>query len=104
MKRLVASLVAAVALAASVPAQAMETDRAVSCLDPGQLKAYLDSAFREAPIATGRLENGNRVEFYASRQGTWTMVEMTGDGYGCVASHGQGLQVQKTRSALRPAS
>lgn len=104
MKRLVASLIAAVALAALVPAQAMEADRAVSCLDPGQLKVYLDHAFREAPIASGRLENGNRVEFYASRQGTWTMVELTGDGYGCVASHGQGLQVEKTQAKPRPAS
>jgi len=46
----------------------------------------------------------NRVEFYASRQGTWTMLEMTADGFGCVASHGNGLQVQKTNRGPRPAS
>lgn len=77
------------------PSWAMGIDYSVSCLKQTELKSYLSRAFNETPIAVGALENGNRIEIYAARSGSWTMVELPGNGYGCIHSYGHGLRVER---------
>lgn len=103
------SLLAGAALAMSLvvlttPSQAMEIDYGVSCLQQDELRSYLGRAFGEGRIAQGALENGNRVELFAAGDGSWTMVELPGDGYGCIHSYGRGLQVEHSKKLRRPAS
>lgn len=85
-------------------AAATDVDYATSCLKADALNQYLDRAFAEARIAHGELENGNRVELFAARSGTWTMVESMPDGYGCIHSYGRGLKVDGDNRQLRPHS
>lgn len=86
------------------PSAATQFDYGVSCLKREAIGNYLGRAFNEARVATGELENGNPIEIFASRNGSWTMVELTADGYGCVRSYGHGLQVQGNNQSKRPAS
>ena len=102
MMRILGVLGMAGALSLAAPAQAMEIDRDVSCLEPAALAAYLDRAFQEAPVASARLDNGNRVEIFASRRGTWNMVELTADGFACIAGHGEGLRLTVEPKATGP--
>jgi len=88
----------------SAPTWAMELDYGVSCLKQDELRLYLNRAFQEARIAEGALENGHRIEFFAARDGSWTMVELTSDGYGCIHSYGHGLRVERGNESKRPAS
>lgn len=100
---LVAAALASSALALSSPSPAMELDYEVSCLKQDELRRYLGRAFSEARIAEGALENGHRMEIFAAPDGSWTMVELPGDGYACIHSYGRGLQVKGSNGG-RPAS
>jgi|TARA_B100001971_G_scaffold173451_1_gene166354 hypothetical protein len=96
---LTAALALPFAFATISPAPAMAMTmikpdfRAVSCLARGTLRDYLDRAYGEGRIAQGELENGNQVELFVSRQGTWTLVEMTPDGQGCVHAYGKRMKL-----------
>ena len=55
--------------------------QAADCgLDYGMLVTYLDRAFSEQPVSAGELDNGNQVELFTSRWGSWTLVERLPDG------------------------
>ena len=43
--------------------------------DYDRLATYLDRAFAEQPVSAGELDNGNEVELFTSRWGSWTLVE-----------------------------
>ncbi len=64
-----------------------------SCLAQDRLSNYLDRAYGEGRIARAELDNGHQVELFASRRGTWTLVELTPDGQGCVHAYGQRMKV-----------
>lgn len=66
----------------------------VSCLARDVLSDYLDRAYGEGRLARAELDNGNQVELFVSRKGTWTLVEMTPDGQGCVHAYGQRMKVE----------
>lgn len=107
MKRVWKGLaLAALALVLTAPAQAqaMGFDYGVSCLKQAELRSYLGRAFNEARVAEGVLENGNRVELFASRTGSWTMVELPGEELACIHSYGHGLKVERLNQLKRPAS
>jgi hypothetical protein len=75
-------------------AMAMPDIMDVSCLAQDTLSRYLDRAYGEGRIAQAQLDNGNQVELFASRQGTWTLVELMPDGQGCVHAYGKRLKVE----------
>ena len=85
-------------------AQSVESDIDQKCLGHSELVIYLDRAFKETRVAVAELENGNRMELFASRRGTWTLVELMPDGKGCVNAHGKRMQVEKLNLDKRPAS
>ncbi len=65
----------------------------VSCLARDTLRNYLDRAYGEGRMAQAELDNGNQVELFVSRRGTWTLVEMMPDGLGCVHAFGKHMKV-----------
>ena len=73
----------------------------VSCLARDTMSHYLDRAYGEGRIAQAELDNGNQVELFVSRRGTWTLVEMTPDGQGCVQAYGQRMKVEGKRLPTR---
>ncbi len=97
-----AGAAAALALAAS-PAPAMEMD-AGNCLGHEKLTLYLDRAFAETRVAVARLENGNEMELFASRRGSWTLIERMPGGNSCVQAHGSQMRVGRKNVTKRPAS
>lgn len=103
MNRILAAL-GAVALLSTPVATAAEADRDVRCLQRDALVDYLDRAFQEGRVAEGELSNGNRLLLFASRKGTWTMVELANDGQGCIAGSGNGLRALIGPALRRPAS
>lgn len=66
---------------------------AESCLALGTMRDYLGRAYGERRAAQAELDNGNPVELFVSRQGTWTLVEMTPDGQGCVHAYGKHMKL-----------
>ena len=42
-----------------------------------------------------RLENSNKMELYASRRGSWTLVERLPDGDRCIQAHGSQMRVER---------
>ncbi len=96
---------AAVALALTAsPGLAMETDTVGNCLKHEQLTVYLDRAFSEARVAEALFENGNRMELFASRRGSWTLLERLPDGESCIQAHGTRMRVERKNVAKPPAS
>jgi len=85
-------LAAALPAAAETP-QRYRPDR--DCLAAGAMESYLDRAFAERRIASGEMADGNAFELFASRRGSWTMVEQTGDGRSCVAASGERLELTR---------
>lgn len=65
----------------------------VSCLAQDTLSKYLDRAYGEGRIMQAQLDNGHQVELFASRRGTWTLVELMPDGQGCVHAYGKRMKV-----------
>ena len=103
MKRFVIALTAAM-VGFTAQAQSVESDIDQKCLGHNELAIYLDRAFKETRVAVAELENGNRMELFASRRGTWTLVELMPDGKGCVNAHGKRMRVEKSDVIKRPAS
>ncbi len=93
----IAALAAVVAVAAvgAPPAVAMDDADARSCLTYDMMANYLDRAFDEGRVAVGELENGHAVEMFASRSGTWTLVEIMPDGNGCIRASGTRMKVER---------
>ncbi len=102
MKRLFATFCIATIAAAS--AQAVAHEMRQECLEHGDLVTYLDRAFNESRVAVAEAENGNRVEIFASRRGSWTLVEIRPDGQGCIQAHGKRMRVERSNVSKRPAS
>tara|TARA_R110002167_G_scaffold174989_1_gene373999 strand:- start:144 stop:497 length:354 start_codon:yes stop_codon:yes gene_type:complete len=113
MKRLtpvIGSIMAAGLALAAIPAPAQEQEQEQeqfqdqNCMAPAALKQYLDRAFSEGRVASGWLDNGNRVELFATGggTGTWTLIEFREDGSGCITAHGTGLRVERINLPLRP--
>ncbi len=100
--RLIAGVTAALLTGASGVLAVEEISQ--SCLARAALASYLERAFGEARVAVAELENGHRVEIFASRQGSWTLVEMMPDGQGCINAHGIRMRVEKSNLKRRPAS
>lgn len=91
-----AVLAALVGVAVSVQqAHAMEDVDAPSCLTYEVMASYLDRAFDEGRVAVGELENGHAVEMFASRSGTWTLVEIMPNGNGCIRASGTRMKVER---------
>jgi hypothetical protein len=103
MNRILAAVAAAALLSLPLAASA-ETERDIKCLEHNALANYLDRAFQEDRVAEGELSNGNRLQLFASRKGTWTMVELSHDGLGCIAGSGDGLRALNGPPPRRPAS
>jgi len=82
-----------IATVSQAPAMTKPTFLAESCLTLGTLRDYLDRAYGERPTAQAELDTGNPVELFVSRQGTWTLVEMTPDGQGCVHAYGKHMKL-----------
>jgi hypothetical protein len=102
MKRFLTSLALATIVTAS--AQAAAQDMPTECLGHGDLRSYLDRAFAETRVAVAEAENGNRVELFASRRGSWTLVELKPDGQSCIQAHGKRMRVERSNVTKRPAS
>ena len=95
------ALLALILAVTATPAFAMWQD----CMDRGALEVYLDQAFAESRVATGELENGNEVDLYTSRRGSWTLVERRAGGLACVHASGTGWHVDMRALGIRqPAS
>ncbi len=93
----------ALALTAS-PGLAMEADRSGNCLNHEQLTVYLDRAFSEARVAEALMENGNEMQLFASRRGSWTLIERLPDGESCIHAHGSRMRFERNSVAKHPAS
>lgn len=68
----------------------------LSCLAHGELTNYLGRAYGEGRVASGELEDGNGIELFVSRNGSWTLIEKHADGTACVQASGQRMQVERT--------
>lgn len=77
------------------PAAATEDFSGPNCLAHSKLAGYLDSAFGEGRVATGQLDSGAEIELFASRDGSWTLVEKRADGFGCVTASGHNMKVER---------
>ena len=84
---------APLALAPQTGAVAMPDMKEISCLARDTLTDYLDRAYGEGRIAQAELDNGNQVELFLSRRGSWTLVELIPDGQSCVHAYGQRMKV-----------
>ena len=102
MKGFFASL--AIAPSAAAAAQATAPEMPQECLGHDDLAPYLDRAFSETRVAVAEAENGNRVELFASRRGSWTLVEIRPDGLDCILAHGKRMRVERSNVEKRPAS
>lgn len=76
-------------------AVAAEDADATSCLTYDMMASYLDRAFDEGRVAVGELENGHTVEMFASRSGTWTLIEIMPNGNGCIRASGTRMKVER---------
>ena len=95
------ALLALILAVTAAPAFAMRQD----CMNRVALEVYLDQAFAESRVATGELDNGNEVDLYTSRRGSWTLVERTDGGLACVHASGNGWHVDMRALGIRqPAS
>jgi len=81
--------------ALSTPSRAIEYDVGISCMKQGELLSFLYDAFHETWFANGRLANGQPVEVYMSKTGSWTMVEFIDNGYGCIQSSDHDKQIER---------
>jgi len=81
--------------APTAQATAMEDYATLNCLEHDYLTSYLDRAYGENRVASAELENGNAVELFASRAGSWTLVEVQPDGQGCVQASGERMRVEQ---------
>lgn len=63
------------------------------CLPKVEMAAYLDRAWNEIPVVLAELANGNGSILYASRRGSWTLVENRADGRACVQASGTHLRM-----------
>lgn len=93
---LVAALAAGVSAACAQSAMAQPADplEATNCLAQKKaMEGYLSDAFNERQVAAGALENGNPVTLYASRKGTWTLVELMPNGRSCVKASGKQMKL-----------
>jgi len=70
------------------------------CMAYADLTSYLASAFGEVRSGNGELENGSSMELFVSPSGSWTMIELRGDGLGCVHASGNQLKLEMPK---RPA-
>ena len=95
MKRLVIALAFAT-VGFMAEAESVESGIGYKCLRHSELAIYLERAFNESRVAVAELENGNRMELFASRRGTWTLVELMPDGMSCVNAHGKSMRVEKS--------
>lgn len=95
MKRFAAIAIAVGAVFGAQHGIAMEDVDAPSCLTYDVMASYLDRAFDEGRVAVGELENGHAVEMFASRSGTWTLVEIMPDGNGCIRASGTRMKVER---------
>ena len=105
MKRMAIAVLACFA-AGAVPAAVAQTQDeeefvGQNCMARAALEAYLERAFTEGQVASGWLHNGHRMQLFASASGTWTMIEQTEDGGGCLIAHGSGLNVDRINLPLR---
>ncbi len=101
LKNMAAGAVAALVLVATP--LAAEAPDAGKCLHHAEMAVYLDRAFSEARVAVARLENGNKMELFASRRGSWTLVERLPGGDSCIQAHGSQMQVERKNDTKRPA-
>ncbi|MEQ9642540.1 MAG: hypothetical protein RIM84_21110 [Alphaproteobacteria bacterium] len=76
--------------------EAVPIDKAAHCLPHDILVSYLDEAFEESRIATAALDEGQPVELFASRRGTWTLIEVHSDGLGCINAYGERFKLDRT--------
>ncbi len=72
-----------------------------NCMAPAALKQYLERAFDEGRVASAWTDTGNRAELYAAASGTWTLIEFSESGGGCVLAHGTGLTIDRINLPLR---
>lgn len=84
MRRALAAIVFAVAIAVAAPAHAQ-----LKCGDRLEALAHLAERYHEAPVAIGVATNGGVVEVLASADGkTWTIIVTLPNGRACLIAAG----------------
>ena len=99
MKAAIAAMSLAVACLFALPtiAQDKQSD-AGHCMPHNALVDYLDRAFEEVRVASASLDEGQPAELFASRRGSWTLIEIRTDGLGCIKAYGERFQLQRAAS------
>lgn len=92
-----ALLAAGCLLALPAAAQDKQTDTG-RCLPHATLIDYLGRAFDESRVATAALDEGQPGELYASRRGTWTLIEVHENGMGCIRAYGERFHLERNLS------
>ncbi len=52
------------------------------------LANHLSKVYTEVPVGRGLTKNGNLVEIFAARNGSWTMLETLPNGISCLRGSG----------------
>lgn len=83
-----AAVVVGIAVLAVSPAAAQQP----ACMPVDQLQKILRENYREAPVMTARIDNGNMLVIFASEDGSWTAVIVAPTGLACAGPMGGALR------------
>jgi hypothetical protein len=84
-----AAVVVGIAVLAVSPAAAQQSP---ACMPVDEVQKILRENYREAPVLTARIDNGNMLVIFASEDGSWTAVLVAPTGLACVGPMGVALR------------
>ena len=82
------AVVVGIAVLAVSPAAAQQP----ACMPVDQLQKILRENYREAPVITARIDNGNMLVIFAADDGSWTAVVVAPTGLACAGLMGGALR------------
>ncbi len=85
-----AAVVVGIAVLAVSPAAAQPPP---ACMPVDQLQKILRENYREAPVMTARIDNGNMLVIFASEDGSWTAAIVAPTGLACAGPMGFALRL-----------
>jgi len=83
---------AAVVVGIAVLAVSQAAAQQPACMPIDRLQKILRENYREAPVLTGRIDDGSMLVIFASDDGSWTAVIVAPTGIACVGPMGAALR------------
>lgn len=90
------------ALLAGFFALAPQAQADMTCGKRNEVIGALDKGYHEKPVSMGLASNGDMIEVFASKTGSWTMIMSKPDGKTCLVASGEHWQdIPKRNTGLK---